>query len=120
MTGIVIVIILIGAVSGARALFGQRRIRPGFSPGQLRERPAAPVPQHRPLQIEWESAPEDAEAPGADPLPDTLPHDPARAATQTARADYLLGNRPPGGASDRMAALMDMMAGPGICTPRQN
>jgi hypothetical protein len=32
--------------------------------------------------------------------------------------DYLLGGRPSAGRPDRSAAMMDMMSGPGICTPR--
>lgn len=32
-------------------------------------------------------------------------------------SDYLLGGRRTGGAPDTMAAMMDMMSGPGLCTP---
>lgn len=32
--------------------------------------------------------------------------------------DYLLGGRSIAGRPDRTAAIMDMMSGPGVCTPR--
>jgi hypothetical protein len=41
----------------------------------------------------------------------------SRAATPTASSHYLLGAQRTDGRRDRMAETLEMMAGPGICTP---
>jgi hypothetical protein len=43
---------------------------------------------------------------------------PIMADTPVSAPTYLLGSRRADGAVDEMAAMMDMMAGPGVCTPR--
>jgi hypothetical protein len=102
MTGILIAILVLGAVSSIPRLFARRRtITPSFSPDFLSGPRVATVEPDEP--IEWESVTEDA----------VMPAEAARAMP----LHYLL-NDPRNGRPDRIAAIMDMMAGPGICTPR--
>jgi hypothetical protein len=42
---------------------------------------------------------------------------PIELATPASPSDYLLGGQRAGGAPDTIAAMMDMMSGPGLCTP---
>jgi hypothetical protein len=42
---------------------------------------------------------------------------PIEAGMPTIPSDYLLGGQRADGAPDTMAAMMDMMSGPGLCTP---
>ncbi len=103
MTNILIAICLLGAVSFIPKLFGRRR--------SITPRIEKPRPEPR-ITIDARRKPE--ETARVDSAA-TAWIDPAASA---GLPDYLLSGRHPDGSVDRTAAMMDMMSGPGICTPR--
>ena len=103
MTGILIVIFVLGAVSTIPRLFARRQaITPSFSPDFLSGPHVATVEPDEP--IVWEGAAKDAVLPVGAASAKPVHHD-------------LLNSHPRDGRPDRTAAIMDMMSGPGICTP---
>jgi hypothetical protein len=102
MANIVLDIVLIGAFA-AFAIRSRRRRRtapPEMEHGAQQTRIAVSVRRESPAKARTQ--------------PVTPPMAPA---TPVRRPDYLLGGRATG-AADRVAATMDMMSGPGLCTPR--
>lgn len=98
-------ILFLGALAffGVR-LFGRRRpVAPGTERAAERGRVDAAIMRRR------RSATERAAEPVADAI---------EAGAPGGSRAYLLGGRRAGGAGDCMAEVMDMMSGPGLCTPR--
>src|SRR3569623_477608 len=101
MAYVVFELFLLGAVTASKAgLFGGRR---SITPRAIPERPDRRV--FIPLPDELADADDVAATP------------PAAALVSVGRTSYLLDGQRARAAPDRMTAVMDMMAGPGICTP---
>jgi hypothetical protein len=104
MTGIFLAIVLFAAASIFRKIIGQRPISTPQEPRVSLDRVDRYVPRE---MSESEIADE----------PAFVVIDPART---LAPPDYIPNGRPSAGALDATVAMMEMMCGPGVCTPRNH